>query len=117
MGLGEKNLLILAPARLVKVASAGSELLTPFVVVTAPAGMILVRFPLTFVVTLNVRVQVELAGRLPPLNEKEPSPGFPLNAPPQAPTEKLTGFARNIPVGMSSVNLMSVNCALLGLNS
>lgn len=106
---------MLAPARLVKVASAGSGLLTPFDVVTAPAGITLVRFPLTFIVTLMVSVQLELAGRLPPLNENELSPGFPLNVPPQVPTEKLTGLARNIPVGILSVKLIPFSDELFGL--
>ena len=79
MEFGEKNLLMLAPARLVSVASAGSGFVMPLEVVTAPVGMVLVRFPFTLVVTLNVRVQFEFAARLPLLNEKDPSPGFPIN--------------------------------------
>ena len=117
MGLGEKYLLTLAPARLVKVASAGSGLVTPFVVLTAPAGIVFVKFPLAFMVALRVNVQLELAARLPPLNEKELSPGFPLSAPPQVPTTKSVGPARYIPDGMVSVKLIPVNDTVLGLIS
>lgn len=90
-------------------------MLTPLEVVTAPAGIVLVRFPLTFIVTLRVSVQFELAERLPPLNVNEPSPGFPESAPPQAPTEKFVGVAKNIPVGIVSVKVIPLNDVLFGL--
>src|SRR5688572_17574284 len=96
-GLGEKNLLRLAPGRLVRVASAGSGLVTPFKVVTPLAGIAFVRFPLTFMVTLKVNVQRAPACRLAPLNEKESAPGLPERVPPQLPTDRLAGLAMNIP--------------------
>ena len=90
-GLGAKNLLTLAPARLVNVASAGSGLLAPCCVDTAPAGMVFVKLPLTFIVTLIVSVHRLLAGRLPPLKVKVACPGVPVSVPPHVPTEKLGG--------------------------
>ena len=71
IGFDWKYLLILTPGRFVKVASAGSTLITPFVVVTAPEGISFVRFPLTVIVTLSVKIQRPEAGKLPPLKEKE----------------------------------------------
>lgn len=114
-------MLTLAPGRLVKEACAGSGLLTPFAVVTALAGMIFVRLPLTVMVTLRVSVQLPPGGRLPPLNEKEFAPGAPLSVPPQAPTLKFSGLARIMPVpgtvstGMLSVNVIAVSATLFGL--
>src|ERR1051326_843266 len=115
MELEEKNLLTLAPGKLVNEASAGSGLLAPSEVVTALAGMIFVRLPLTVMVALRVNVQVPDAGRLPPLNEKELVPGTPLSVPPQVPTSKFRGLARIIPLGMLSVNAMPVNATVPGL--
>ena len=66
--LGVKNLLRLAPGKFVKVAEAACVLLAPLVVVTAPAPMVLVRFPLTLMVVLRVSVQFEFAANVPPLN-------------------------------------------------
>ncbi len=115
MGFGEKNLLMLAPGRLVNVASAGSAFVTPLAVITAPDGIVFVRFPFTVMVTLRVNVQLPNGGRLPPLNEKEFAPGIPLSVPPQVPTLKFRGLARIIPFGMSSVKAIPVSVTLLGL--
>ena len=115
MDLDEKNLLTLAPGKLVNEASAGSGLLAPFKVVTALAGMIFVRLPLTVIVALRVRVQVPDAGRLPPLNENELAPETPLRVPPHVPTLKFSGLARIIPFGMLSVNAMPVSATVPGL--
>ena len=112
MGLEEKNLLTLAPGKLVNEASAGSGLLTPFEVVTALAGMIFVRLPLTIIVALRVNVQVPVPERLPPLKEKEPAPGTPLSVPPHVPTLKFRGLARIMPVGMVSVKAMPVRATV-----
>src|SRR5215216_3239444 len=44
IGLGEKNLLTLAPGKLVREAAAGSTfVMVPFAATTAPTGMIFVR--------------------------------------------------------------------------
>ncbi len=59
---------MLAPGRLVNVAAASWGLLAPLKVVTAPAGIVFVRLPLTVMVALSVNVQLPPAGRLPPLN-------------------------------------------------
>ncbi|MBV6466975.1 MAG: hypothetical protein PGMFKBFP_02304 [Anaerolineales bacterium] len=64
---GLKFLLMLTPGRLVREASVAKALETPLKVVTAPTGMRFVRFPLMSMTTRRVRVQVELAGRAPPL--------------------------------------------------
>ena len=117
IGFDKKNLLILAPGRLVKVASAGSTLMTPFVVVTAPAGIVFVRLPLTVIVTLSVKVQRPDSGRLPPLNEKELSPGVPVRVPPHVPTLKLRGLARIMPAGILSVNSMPANAIVPGFSN
>lgn len=114
IGLELKNLLTLAPGKLVNEASAGSGLLAPFKDVIALAGMTFVRLPLTVIVALRVNVQVPETGRLPPLNEKEPSPGAPLSVPPQVPTLKFTGLARIIPLGMLSVNAIPVSATFPG---
>lgn len=108
-------MLTLAPGKLVNEASAGSGLLAPFKVVTALAGMIFVRLPLTIIVALRVNVQVPDAGRLPPLNEKELAPGDPSSVPPQVPTLKFRGLARIMPLGMLSVNAMPVSATVPGL--
>src|SRR5688572_2008392 len=94
---------MLAPGKFVRVARAGSGLVAPLVVVTAPAGIVFVRFPLTVIVALRVNVQRPNAGRLPPLNENELSPGIPVSVPPQVPTLKWTGLARIISCGILSV--------------
>ena len=104
IGFGENDLLTLAPGRLVSEASAGCGLLAPFNVVTAPAGMLLVKLPLTFIVMLMVNVQVPNGGRLPPLNEKKPFPAAAVIVPPQVPTDEVTGLAMIIPTGILSVN-------------
>ena len=108
-------MLTLAPGKLVNEASTGSGLLAPFKVVTALAGMIFVRLPLTVIVALRVKVQVPDAGRLPALNEKELAPETPLRVPPQVPTLKFSGLARIIPFGMLSVNAMPVSGTVPGL--
>lgn len=115
MGFGEKNLLMLAPGRLVREASTGSAFVTPSAVVTAPPGMVFVRLPFTVIVTLRVKVQLPRPGRLPPVNEKEFEPGVPLSTPPQIPTLKLSGLARIIPLGISSVKAIPVSGILPGL--
>jgi len=60
-------------------------LLAPPLVVTPPAGMVLVRLALTFMVTRTVNEQLPDCARLPPLNEKEVAPGVALMVPPQVP--------------------------------
>lgn len=117
IGFVWKYLLMLTPGRLVNVASAGSTFITPFVVVTAPAGIVFVRLPLTVMVTLSVRLQLPEAGRLPPLNEKELSPEVPVRAPPQVPTLKFKGLARIIPSGILSVNAMPDSATVPGLSN
>ena len=102
-------MLTLTPGKLVSEASAGSGLLVPLMVVTALAGMTLVRLPLTVMVTLRVSVQLLPAGKLPPLNEKVLAPGVPVSVPPQVPTLKFSGLARIIPVpGVVSIGILSV---------
>ena len=108
-------MLTLAPGRLVNEASAGSGLVAPFEVVTAWAGIIFVRLPLTIIVALRVNVQVPDAARLPSLNENELPPGTPLSVPPQVPTLKFRGFARIIPLGILSVNAIPVSAIVPGL--
>lgn len=115
MGFETKNLLILTPGRFVSVASAGSVLITPLVVVTAPEGMTLVRLPLTVIVTLRVKIQRPDGGRLPPLYVKELSPGLPSSVPPHVPTLKFGGVARIIPFGILSANPMPESVRLPGL--
>lgn len=113
MGLEEKNLLTLAPGKLVNEASAGSGLLAPSKVVTVFAGIVFVRLPLTVMARLRVSVQLLPAGKLPPLNEKELAPEVPLSFPPQVPTLKFKGLARIIPDGILSVNAIPVSPMLL----
>ena len=115
IGFGEKDLLRLAPGKFVNEAATGSAFVTPFVVVTAPAGIVFVRLPFTVMVALRVKVQVPKGGRLPPLNENELDPAVPLSVPPQVPTLKFTGLARIMPVGMLSVKAIPVNVAPSGL--
>src|SRR6266545_7889607 len=115
MGFGEKNLLTLAPGKFVNEALAGSTLITPLAVVTAPAGMAFVRLPFTVIVALRVNVQLPNGGRLPPLKEKELVPGTPLRIPPHVPTLKFTGLARIMPVGILSVNAILVKATPSGL--
>jgi len=79
------------------------------------AGITFVRFPLTFIVTLRVRVQLVLAGRNPPLNVNELFPGVPDNAPPHVPVFKFGGLARNIPTGIVSVKPIPTKSVLFGL--
>ena len=117
IGFDRKNLLILAPGRLVNVASAGSTLMTPLVVVTAPAGIVFVRLPLTVMVTLSVKIQRPEAGRLPALNAKELSPGVPVSVPPHVPTLKLSGVARIIPAGILSLNAIPDSASVPGLSN
>lgn len=117
MGFDPKNLLMLTPGRFVKEASAGSTVVTPFAVVTAPAGTTFVKLPLTVMVTLRVNVQLPKGDRLPPLKEKELSPGVPVSVPPQVPTLKFIGLARIIPLGILSVNVISVSVSELELRS
>ena len=114
-GLGAKNLPTLAPARFVKVASAGSGLEAPCRVVTALLGIAFVRLPLTLIVTLKVSVHRFLAANLPPLKVKADSPEMPVKVPPHVPTEKLGGLAMTIPVGILSVKLISDKSASFGL--
>ena len=109
----------LTPGRLVREASVGSGFVTPLKVVTDATGIRFVRLPLTVITTRKVKVQVVLGANVPPLNEKEVSPGFPVNTPPHVPTSKVTGLARRMPVPnnvMSSVNAIPVRGVLrLGL--
>lgn len=115
IGFGEKNLPTLAPGRLVKVASAGSAFVTPLSVVTAPDGMVFVRFPFTVMVALRVNTHLPRGGRVPPLNENVFAPGEPLMVPPHVPTFGLTGLYRIMFPGMLSVKAIFVSVALLGL--
>ena len=117
MGLGAKFLLILAPGRFVKVAAASCGFVAPLNVVTAPAGIVLVRLPLTVMVVLRVNVQFPAAGRLPPLNENVLAPGTPMIVPPHVPTFRLDGLAIMIPASGSailSVKAIPVRGVLLG---
>ena len=115
MGFGEKNLPTLAPGRLVNVAEVGSTLVTSWSVVTAPAGIVFVRFPLTVIVALSVRVQRPKGGKLPPLKEKVFAPGVALIVPPHVPTFGLTGLYRIILLGIVSVNAIPVSAPVPGL--
>jgi hypothetical protein len=115
MGFGAKDLLTLAPGRFVSEAATGSTFVTPFVVVTAPAGIVFVRLPFTVMVALRVRVHLPKGGRVPPLKEKELAAGTPLSVPPQVPTLKLTGLARIMPLGMLSLKAIPVSVTAPGL--
>lgn len=117
IGFGENALLTLAPGRLVNDASVGCGLLAPLVVVTAFAGIVLVRLPLTVIVMLMVKVQVPNGGKFPPLNEKEPFPDIAVIVPPQVPTDEMAGVATIIPAGILSVNAIPTRLALFGLTS
>src|ERR1041385_5487543 len=117
MGFGEKNLLTLAPGKFVSEAFAGSGLLAPSLVVPALAGIVFVRLPLTFIVTLKVKVQFAAAARLAPLKANVSSPGLPESAPPQLPTAKFAGLAINIPLGRWSVKATPVSGTLFELNN
>ena len=115
---GVNVLLTLTPGRLVNDACVGSGLLIPFKVVTAPAGIRFVKFPLTAIVTRRVNVQLVLGGRVPPLNKKDVLPGLPVKVPPQVPTFNVAGLAICIPMPssvISSVNAIPTRVALLGL--
>ena len=117
MGFGAKSLLMLAPGRFVKVAAAGCGFVAPLNVVTAPAGIVLVRLPLTVMVVLRVNVQFPAADRLPPLNENVPAPGAPVSVPPHVPTFRLAGLAIIIPARgrvILSVKAIPVKGVLLG---
>ena len=102
---------------MVSEASAGWVLLTPLNVVTAPIGMVLVRFPFVTMVTLRVMVQVVAADSDPPLKVTVLSPTTPDKVPPQVPVLKLGGLAMIIPAGIVSVNPIPVRGALSGLRS
>ena len=115
IGFGAKDLLTLAPGKFVNEAATGSTFVTPFAVLTAPAGIVFVRLPFTVIVALSVRVHLPKGGRVPPLNEKELAPGVPLSVPPQVPTLKFTGLARIIPLGMLSVKAIPVSVTPPGL--
>lgn len=115
IGLGEKDLLTLAPGRLVSEAWTGSPLVTRWSVVTAPAGIVFVRLPFTVMVALRVRVHVPSGGRLPPLKENELVPGVPVSVPPQVPVLKFTGLAKIMADGIVSVKPMPVRFAVPGL--
>ena len=117
IGLGEKFLLTLTPGRLVSEAAAAAVLLAPLDVVTAPIGIVFVRVPFTFVIALRVRSQLFVAAKLPPLNENELSPEFPVIVPPQVPVFRFAGAAIDIPAGRESVKAIPVRAALLGLVS
>src|SRR5512138_3426008 len=90
---GVKDLLTLTPGRLVSVAAAGCGLDTPLKVVTPPAGIVLVRFPLTIVVTLTLTTHVALAGKLPPLNANDPTPTTAVTTPPAQVVDVVRGAA------------------------
>jgi hypothetical protein len=117
IGFGEKSLLRLTPDKLVNEAEASCGFVAPFVVVTAPAGMVLVRLLITFIVTLRVREQLAKGNKLPPLNENEVLPGVALIVPPQLPTERFGGLAMLMPPptpwGKLSVNAIPVSDMLL----
>lgn len=115
MGLGAKDLLMLAPGRLVSEACTGSALVTPFAVVTAPAGIVFVKFPLTVMVAFIVIVHLPNGGSVPPLKENELVPGVPVSVPPQVPTLKFTGSASSISAGIVSVKAIPVSVAVPGL--
>ena len=81
IGFGAKDLLTLAPGKFVNEAATGSAFVTPLFVVTAPAGIVFVRFPFTVIVALSVNVQLPKGGRVPPPKENELAPGAPLRVP------------------------------------
>ena len=123
IGLGEKLLLTLAPGRLVSEATVSTVLLAPLNEVTPPIGMVFVRLPFTLVVTLRVRMQDPLAGRVPLLNWNELDPVAirtlgtrpPVVALLQVPVVRLAGEAMIMPTGMLSVKVIPLRMALLGL--
>lgn len=115
MGFGAKDLLMLAPGRLVNEACTGSAFVTPLVVVTAPAGIVLVKFPFTVMVAWRVSVHLARGASVPPLKENELFPAVPVRVPPQVPTLKFTGSARIMFAGIVSVNAIPVRVAVPGL--
>ena len=132
IGFGLKALLKLAPGSLVKVAWAACVLLAPLVLVTAPAGMVLVSLWSIFIVTLMDRVQFPFAGRLPPLNKNEVLPDGSEMVPPQVPTTGSGGLATDMPplvipllhgsgteahCGKLSLKAMPVSWTLFGLSN
>ena len=117
IGLGEKALLKLTPPRLVREACAALELVAPLKVVTAAIGILFVKLPLTFIVTLRVKSQLAVAARLPPMNENVLEPGDPLNTPPHVPVFRLAGAAMYMPEGMVSAKAIPLRRALLGFVS
>ena len=86
MGFCRKILETLAPGRLLKVASALLAFFAPFVVVTALAGISLVRLPSTFMVMSTESVHEAFAARKPPEYVIEVAPAGAVNVPPQVPT-------------------------------
>jgi hypothetical protein len=124
--LGPKTLLMLTPGRLVSEADAACGLLAPFVLVTFPIPIVLVRLASTFIVTLSVSEQLAEAARFPPLKENEVSPGVALMLPPHVPTLRLAGLAIDmpqgnvlhpVPCGKLSVNAIPLSATLLGLDN
>ncbi len=113
MGLSKNVFFRVASERLPRDAWTSSSLLAPFVVVTAPMGMVLVRVLITFMVVLTVIKQLLLAAMVPPSKENEVALGMAVTVPPQVVVGRV-GAARYMPAGKESVNSTPVNTALLG---
>ena len=113
--LGVKNLVMLAPGRLVREAWAAWEFLAPLNDVTLPMGIVLVRLPWTFIVVLTVTVHLFPAARVPPLKVNVFELGTAVTVPPQVPVDGSAGLAMYIPAGMVSVKAIPVRGALFGL--
>jgi hypothetical protein len=99
---------------IVSVALVGFAFVTPFPVVNAPAGMVLVTLPITLEVTSIATVQEPCAGTVPPLSDKLVPPGTAVTVPPHK-LVALTGFAIVIPAGKLSTHDASVNRNEFGL--
>lgn len=89
-------------------------MVAPLKVVTAPATMVFVRFPLTVMVAFKVRVQEDAAGNTPPENTNVPLPTTPVSVPLQEPVLKLGGLAMIMPAGILSVKVIPLSAELLG---
>jgi hypothetical protein len=103
----------------VSVALAGVEFVTPFPVIKALAGIVLIMLPGVLEVTLIATVQEPgvdpaCAGTLPPVNVKLVPPDTAVTVPPHE-LDRPAGFAIVIPAGKLSVNAAFVNANGFGL--
>ena len=108
---------MLAPAKLDKVAWMGLGLVTSLNVVTAPAGMVLVKLPFTFMVTRKLITQLLLGGSSPSLKVNESEPETPVSfafGPHNGPGFKSAGVAMIMPAGRKSVKVIPVRGELFG---